>query len=38
LKYENSTDFYKSIKIIKMNGEEEEFLKKILAKLKLMNN
>jgi hypothetical protein len=38
LKYENSTDFYKSIKIIKMNGEEEEFFKKILAKLKLMNN
>jgi hypothetical protein len=38
LNYEESTDFFKSIKIIKMNGEEDEFLKKTLAKLKLYNN
>lgn len=32
--YDNSLNFYNSLKIIKMNGEEEEFFKKALAKLK----
>lgn len=32
--YDNSLNFYNSLKIIKMNGEEEEFFKKALVKLK----